>query len=403
LSGIWQPDPGPSLLFAKDTRIVPSTLNEFLPFVSGSVFNIVAALVVLTIVVFVHEMGHFLVARWNRVRVDVFSIGFGPELIGITDRHGTRWKFSAIPLGGYVKFFGDENEASTGADDREMTEEEKAVSFHHKPVWRRAAVVVAGPAANCVFAIALYAGIFMVVGMAITPPIISDVLPGSAAEEAGLQPGDRVVAIDGEEVSRFEQVQHRIPLANGASVRLIVERDGQRVEVTATPRVQDVTDELGETRQMAVLGIAASTQGQENVRLGPVAAVGEAFAHSYFLVEATFVAVGQIVAGERGTEDLGGPLRIAEMSGQMAELGLTTLLLFMAFLSVNLGLINILPIPVLDGGHLVFYALEAIRGRPVNDRAQEYSFRIGLALILSLMVFVTWNDIVNLIDRHLTG
>lgn len=382
---------------------MPTTLNEFLPFVSGSVFNIVAALVVLTIVVFVHEMGHFLVARWNRVRVDVFSIGFGPELIGITDRHGTRWKVSAIPLGGYVKFFGDENEASTGADDREMIEEEKAVSFHHKPVWRRAAVVVAGPAANCVFAIALYAGIFMVVGMAITPPIISDVLAGSAAEEAGLQPGDRVVAIDGEEVSRFEQVQHRIPLANGASVRLIVERDGQRVEITATPRVQDVTDELGETRQMAVLGIAASTQGQENVRLGPVAAVGEAFAHSYFLVEATFVAVGQIVAGERGTEDLGGPLRIAEMSGQMAELGLTTLLLFMAFLSVNLGLINILPIPVLDGGHLVFYALEAIRGRPVNDRAQEYSFRIGLALILSLMVFVTWNDIVNLIDRHLTG
>jgi regulator of sigma E protease len=154
---------------------------------------------------------------------------------------------------------------------------------------------------------------------------------------------------------------------------------------------------------MAVLGIAASTAGQENVRLGPGEAVGEAVAHSYFLVEATFVALGQIIAGERGTEDLGGPLRIAEMSGQMAELGLTTLLLFMAFLSVNLGLINILPIPVLDGGHLVFYAMEAIRGRPVNERAQEYSFRIGLALILSLMVFVTWNDIVNLINRHLTG
>jgi len=375
---------------------VPSTVTDFLPLVTDSAFTIVAALFVLTLVVFVHELGHFLIARWNGVRVDVFSIGFGPELVGINDRHGTRWKFSAIPLGGYVKFFGDEDATSAGAaDDAQMTEEEKAVSFHHKSVGRRAAIVIAGPAANFVFAIVVYAVVFMAIGMAITPPVIQEVVPDSAAQEAGLQPGDRIVAVDGSSVSRFEQVQQRIPLSNGESVTLTVERDGRTLDLTATPRVQEVTDELGETHQMAVLGITAATSAEDVVRLGPIEAVGQAVAHSATLIKMTVITLGQMIAGDRSVEDLGGPLRIAQMSGQVAELGFDTLLLFAAFLSVNLGFINLLPIPVLDGGHLVFYAAEAVRGRPVNERIQEYGFRVGLALIIGLMVFVTWNDIIH--------
>nr|WP_246423621.1 RIP metalloprotease RseP [Roseospira goensis] len=360
--------------------------------------TVIAFLVVLTIVVFVHEMGHFLVARWNKVRVDVFSIGFGPELVGFNDRHGTRWKFAAIPLGGYVKFFGDSDASSATADGQDMTPAEKAVSFHHKSVWQRIAIVFAGPAANLVFAIAVFAAVYGAIGQAVTPPVVASVQPDSAAAEAGLEPGDRIVAVDGEPVQRFEDLQHRIPLTNGATLTLTVERGAETLTLTATPRIQEVEDALGEVRRQAVLGITASASEQDIVQLGPIEAVGTAFGQAYQLVEATVVTVGQMISGERGTEDLGGPVRIAQMSGQVAELGVISLLLFTAFLSVNLGLINLLPIPVLDGGHLVFYAIEAVRGEPLGERAQEYGFRLGLAFIVGLMVFVTWNDLVRLIN-----
>lgn len=363
--------------------------------------TVVAFLIVLSIVVFVHEMGHFLVARWNGVRVETFSIGFGPQLFGFDDRHGTRWRVAAIPLGGYVKFFGDADASSATNDGRPMTDEERAVSFHHKSVWQRIAIVVAGPAANLVFAVVVFAVVYGAIGQMATPPVVADVVPGSAAEEAGLQPGDRIVSVNGTEINRFEQLQHMIPLTNGAALDLIVERDGDRLPMVATPRIEEITDSLGQTREQAVLGITASTSQEDLVRLGPVEAVGAAFSQAYGLVEATAISVGQMVSGERGTEDLGGPIRIAQMSGQVAELGLVSLLLFTAFLSVNLGLINLLPIPVLDGGHLVFYLVEAVRGRPLGERTQEYSFRIGLALIIALMVFVTWNDIVQQINQFM--
>lgn len=359
----------------------------------------IAFLVVLTLVVFVHELGHFLVARWNGVRVDVFSIGFGPRLFGVRDRHGTEWRFSAIPLGGYVKFFGDAGPSSARADDeQEMTPEERAVAFHYKSVWQRMAIVFAGPLANMVFSIVVFAGVYWGVGIMMTPPVVSSVQPDSAAAEAGIQEGDHILQVNGTPIERFEDIQHLIPLTNGESITITLRRNAETLTVTATPRVQTITDELGETRQQAVLGIAANASGQDLVRLGPVQAVGQAFEQAYKVVHATGVTVGQMIAGERGTEDLGGPVRIAQMSGQVAELGFVSLLLFSAFLSVNLGLINLLPVPVLDGGHLVFYAIEAVRGEPVGERAQEYGFRLGLVFLVGLMVFVTWNDLVRLIN-----
>nr|WP_281354724.1 RIP metalloprotease RseP [Roseospira navarrensis] len=360
-------------------------------------------MIVFTVVVFVHEMGHFLVARWNGVRVEVFSIGFGPELFGFNDRYGTRWKVAALPLGGYVKFFGDADASSATTDSRDLTDEEKRVSFHHKSVWQRIAIVFAGPAANLIFAIMVFSAVYLTVGQMVTPPVVSEVMPDSAAEQAGLQSGDRIVAIDGREISRFEEIQHLVPLANGATMTLTVRRDGETLGLEVTPTIQEITDSFGETRKQAVLGITASTSEDDLIRLGPLDSVGAAFSQAYGLTEATVISIGQMISGERGTEDLGGPIRIAEMSGQVAELGVVSLILFTAFLSVNLGLINLLPIPVLDGGHLVFYGIEAVRGRPVNEQAQEYGFRLGLVIVVGLMIFVTWNDIVREVNQFLEG
>ncbi len=359
--------------------------------------TIVAFLVVLTLVVFVHELGHYLVARLAGVRVEVFSIGFGPELTGFNDRHGTRWKLSAVPLGGYVKFFGDSDGTSATADDRALTEAEKAVSFHHKSVWRRIAVVVAGPAANVVFAVVVFAAVFATVGQMATPPVVDSVQPGSAAEDAGLRAGDRILTVNGRALERFEDLQRLVPLTNGSVITLTINRDGETLSLSARPRMETVTDSLGETREQAVLGVTATIDPEDRRRFGPVEALWEGVQQSWTVVETTAVSVAQMVAGDRGTEDLGGPVRIAQMSGQVAELGVISLLLFAAFLSVNLGIINLLPIPVLDGGHLMFYVVEAVRGEPVGETAQEYAFRVGLVVIVGLMVFVTANDVVRLL------
>ncbi len=355
-------------------------------------------IVVISLVVFVHEMGHFLVARWCGVRVEVFSVGFGPELLGRDDRRGTRWKLAAIPLGGYVKFFGDADASSGRADEKvEFTEDEKRVSFHHKSVWSRIAIVFAGPAANFLFAIVVFASVYGVVGQAAIPPVVADIQDGSAAAEAGIQAGDRVLTVNGRDTARFQDIQHLVTMAHGAPMTITVLRDGQELTVSARPRLEVIEDQFGETREQAVLGLIADGATQEIVRMGPAEAVVAAVVKTYDLVEVTLVTVGQMIRGERGTEDLGGPLRIAQLSGHVAEMGVISLLMLTAFLSVNLGLINLFPIPVLDGGHLAFYAFEAIRGRPLDETAQEYGFRLGLVVIVGLMVFVTWNDIVRMI------
>lgn len=352
--------------------------------------------IILTVLVFVHEFGHYIIARWNRVRVEVFSIGFGPELFGWWDRAGTRWKFSAIPLGGYVKMFGD-SDASSGlpaAGLLRLTPAEREVSFHFKRLGQRAAIVSAGPAANFIFAIVALALLFMTYGQPFTPPEVGQIQPGSAAEQGGMHPGDVIVKIDGHAVHRFEDVQQTVRLNPGVPMTIVVRRDGAEQELHVTPSRTAFTDRFGNRYEIGLLGIQRS--GMEYVKRDPATAIVQAGAETWNLTAGTLGALWQMVEGTRGTEELGGPLRIAQMSGEVAQSGIVAVLWFMAVLSINLGLINLFPVPVLDGGHLLFYAAEALRGKPLGQRAQEYGFRIGLALVLTLMVFATWNDLVHL-------
>jgi len=363
-------------------------INDFLGVV-------VPFLVILTILVFVHEMGHFLVARWNGVRVEVFSIGFGREIFGWTDRAQTRWKFSLIPLGGYVKMFGDANAASQpDGQVEELSEEERSVAFPCQSLAARAWIVSAGPLANFIFAIVLLGGLFATVGQPFTPPIVGDVVPGSAAEEAGIQAGDRIVGLDGSAIERFEEVQRIVRPSAGRLLEIVVLRDDTRVTLAATPRASEQTDSFGNTQVIGLLGVTRS--GVEYARHDPFTAVWRAGLETWDLTVGTLEAVGEIIVGARRAQELGGPIRIAQMSGTVAESGLVPVIWFMAVLSINLGLINLFPIPMLDGGHLLFYGIEAVRGRPMGERAQEYGFRIGLAIVLSLMIFVTYNDLANL-------
>jgi regulator of sigma E protease len=357
--------------------------------------NGVSFIFILSVIVFIHEMGHYLIARYNGVRVEVFSIGFGPELTGWTARNGTRWKISVLPLGGYVKMFGDAGVASTPSGEaREMTPEEREVSFHHKRVGQRTAIVFGGPFANFLLAVVILAGLFMTVGQRITPADVSIVKPGSPAEEAGILPGDLVVRINGEAIERFETMQQFARENPGVPLEVVVERDGEEVVMTVTPKLVEKTDRFGNLVRYGELGVGRV--GVKYVQHNPIKAVWAATEETAELTAMTLRALGQMIAGTRGTDELGGPIRIAQLSGQVAEEGVVTLFWFMAVLSINLGLINLFPVPMLDGGHLMFYLVEAVRGKPLGERAQEYGFRIGLAMVVTLMVFATWNDLVQL-------
>lgn len=355
---------------------------------------IVPFLIVLTVLVFVHELGHYLVARRNGVRVEVFSIGFGPELFGWNDRAGTRWKFSAIPFGGYVKMFGDADPASMPGDQlRAMTPEERAVSFHHKRLPQRAAVVAAGPFANFLFAILVLAVIFVFKGQPYTPPEVAQVQPNSAAAVGGIEPGDTIVAIDGRAISRFETVIESVQLNTGTPMDIVVRRGGKMVTLHVTPKITTETDRFGFSHRTPRLGIIGDKV--DYVQRNPAGALWYGTEETWNLTRVTLKAVGQMITGRRSSEELSGPVGIIRKSGEVAQGGFFPMLWFAAVLSVNLGLINLFPIPVLDGGHLLFYAAEAIRGKPLGQRAQEYGFRLGLALVLTLMVFATWNDLVQ--------
>lgn len=352
-------------------------------------------LAILTALVFVHELGHYSVARWAGVRVEVFSIGFGPELFGWTAASGTRWKFSAIPLGGYVKMFGDSDPASAGqADDSGWTDDQRKEAFHHQSLRDRALIIAAGPAANFAFAIVLLAGLFMTAGQPQAPAVVDQVVAGSAAERAGLRAGDRILAIDGASIAQFEDFRRIVVDSPGRALAARVARDGREIELTVVPESAEVTDNFGNTHRIGRLGVRS--EQTEVVRLGPVAAVGQAVVSSYVLVERTLSALGEIIIGARTADELGGPLRIAQMSGAVAQTGLVQTIWFMAVLSVNLGLINLFPIPVLDGGHLLFHAVEATLGRPMGEKLMEIANLTGLTLVVGLMVFVTWNDLVQL-------
>ncbi|HEY2136767.1 MAG TPA: RIP metalloprotease RseP [Xanthobacteraceae bacterium] len=354
-------------------------------------------LFVLTIIVFFHELGHFLVARLCGIKVLVFSVGFGPEIVGFNDRYGTRWKISAIPLGGYVKFFGDENVASVPDQSAvtAMSSDERRISFFHQPVGARAAVVAAGPIANFVLAIVIFATIFMLYGKQETAARVDQVDVGSAAADAGFQSGDLVLSINGKPIDTFRDMQEIVSLNADEPLDIVVERAGAKVALRATPRLTEDKDIFGNVHRIGRLGLR-QTNAPEDIKtrkFGPLGAIAEAGKQTWFVVDQTFTYLGKLAVGRASPDQLGGPLRIAQMSGQAASLGFSTLMNWAGLISVSIGLLNLFPIPLLDGGHLLFYGIEAVRGRPLSERVQEVGFRIGLALIVMLMIFTVWNDL----------
>jgi len=358
---------------------------------------IVPFLIVLTLIVFVHEMGHYLAGRWCGIGINAFSVGFGPELLGFTDRHGTRWKLSAIPLGGYVKFRGDEDAASIPDYDAfaALSAAEREKTFLGAALWKRAVTVAAGPIANFVLAIAIFAVMFTIYGRQIADPVVAQVRAGSAAEAAGVRPGDLLVALDGNPVRTFDDVRRYVSVRPEIGIVVTLSRSGETFDLPMVPQRTELTDQFGNKMELGIIGIVTDQEAGNFrvVEYGPVEAVGQGMVQSWHIVTGTFDYLSNLVTGRMKADQLGGPIRVAQASGQMATLGVAALLQLAAVLSVSIGLLNLMPVPVLDGGHLMFYAVEAIRGRPVGPGAQEIAFRIGMALVLMLMVFATWNDI----------
>jgi regulator of sigma E protease len=371
-------------------------LSNFGAFGSSFLSYAVPFLFVLTIVVFFHELGHFWVARRCGVKIEAFSIGFGPELFGFYDRHGTRWKIAAIPLGGYVRFYGDDSAASTPDQEtlEKMNDAERNVSFFYKPVGQRAAIVAAGPIANFLLAILIFAGIFMFYGKQASPARVNTVFPASAAAEAGFKTGDLVLTIDGKKIETFTDMQRIVAINPDVTLNFAVDRDGKEIVLKAKPKLDEHKDRFGNMLRVGRLGITGLMDPP--VTVGPFAALSLGAAETWFVVDRTFSYIGGIVTGRESADQLGGPLRIAQVSGQVASISFTALMHLTAVLSVSIGLLNLFPVPLLDGGHLMFYFFEAIRGRPLSEKAQEMGFRIGLALVIMLMIFATWNDIIHL-------
>jgi regulator of sigma E protease len=375
-------------------------LHSFNTLSHGFIGYIIPFLFVLTIVVFFHELGHFLVARWCGVKVLTFSLGFGPELAGFNDRHGTRWKISAIPLGGYVKFFGDDSEASTPSNETlaGMTADERAGSFHHKKVGPRAAIVAAGPIANFLLAIVIFTCLFTFFGKPSTTARVDKVEAGSAADKAGFQAGDVVTSIDGKTIGSFSDMQRIVGTRAGEQLSFTIKRGDSTLQLQGTPQLREVKDSFGNVHRLGVLGITRATNPGDAVteRVDPATALWLGVKETWFVVERTLAYIGGVFTGREAADQVGGPIRIAQISGQVATIGVGALVHLAAVLSISIGLLNLFPVPLLDGGHLLFYAVEAARGRPLSERAQEMGFRIGLGLVLMLMVFATYNDILHL-------
>ncbi len=384
--------------------------------------TIIPFLFVLTLVVAVHEYGHYLAGRIFKTKIDAFSIGFGQKLFGRTDKNGVEWKVCALPLGGYVKFSGDINAASVPdkshleqmRDHIAAEEGEAAVKdyYHFKPVWQRIIIAAAGPMANYLLAIVIFAALFMTLGREVTEARVDQVVPESAAEAAGFQSGDVILEANGRSINSFSDLQEIVAYRAGAEIDFQVRRDGQVVELQATPERKVVTDRFGYEHKIGVLGISRSTQGSDIQRIhyGPIDAVAEGAKRTWQVTTETLGYLKRIILGIAPADQLSGPLGIAKITGQTAEAGLQAgesigeklsmafiaLIHLSAILSVSIGMLNLFPIPMLDGGHIVFYTYEAVRGKPLPERVQNFGFQVGLVMILGLMVFATWNDLVNL-------
>ncbi len=354
--------------------------------------TVLAFVAVIGPLVFVHELGHYLVGRWCGVKAEAFSIGFGPELFAWVDRRGTRWRVAALPLGGYVRFKGDMNAASmTDPAWLEMPAKERAESFPAKPLWQRAAIVAAGPAINFLFAILILATFAFVHGESHTPAVAGQVQAGSAAAAAGIVAGDRIVSLGGREMATFDDIRLYAQIRPGEPVEIVIDRAGQRIVKQGMIGSVSEDDGFGNRFNIGRLGLAPGAPVIEPVSLlrAPVVAIERTGQIVRTMVET----LGQILGGGRSVKELGGPLKIAQVSGQAATLGLESFIFFAALISINLGFINLLPIPMLDGGHLLFYGIEAVQRRPVSAAAQEWAYRSGLALLMAMMLLVTFNDL----------
>jgi regulator of sigma E protease len=368
-------------------------MREILSFFWNDIF---VFLIVLTIVVFVHEFGHYIVAKWNGVKIETFSIGFGPELFGWNDKSGTRWRFSLLPLGGYVKMFGDADPTSTPDLNRNFTEEEKSKAFHFKKIWQRSAVVFAGPGANFLFGIITLSVFLVIYGEVRTKPIIGEIVPHSAAEQAELRTGDTVIEANGKKIKWFQDLKMITMMSTGEPIVLKVLRDGSEIPISTQPQMRESKDVFGNIQKIPTLGILASQDATEYVTLNPLEAIGEAVVQTTDIISGTLVGIGQIIVGRRSTKELGGPIRIAKEVSHASKLGFRPTVWLTILLSINLGLINLFPIPVLDGGRLVFYAIEAIIRRPLSEKMQDYGMRIGLFLVFALMIFAVGNDLMDI-------
>jgi regulator of sigma E protease len=371
-----------------------------------ALYAVPAFIVLLTVIVFVHEMGHYLVARFNGVAVQIFSLGFGPEIIGVNDRRGTRWRISAIPLGGYVRFVGDMNAASMPDPDaiKDIPVEMRPHLFINKNVWQRIAVVVAGPLANVIFTFVVIYGLIVSYGQYVIPPVISGVTPGSVAATAGLAAGDRIVSVDGFAVRGFEDFQRLISTAPERPVTIVLDRAGADSKIVLIPQSATETDRFGNSHRVGRIGVTRDV-GESDVTLyrpGPIEAVGLTVDEIHFIVDRTVAFIGDFFVGRGDVTQLGGPVKVAEVSGQVATLGIVALINLAALLSLNIGIFNLLPVPVLDGGHLLYYIFEAIRGRPLSPKAQEFGYRVGFAIVGALMIFTLLNDTLFEAFRHFT-
>jgi regulator of sigma E protease len=354
-------------------------------------------LFLLGLVVFIHELGHFLVGRWCGVRVITFSVGFGRELFGFNDRHGTRWKISALPLGGYVKFHGDMNVASAPDMDavRKMSDAERRESFPLKPIWQRALIVAAGPVANFILAIGIFAGLAIFAGRFVNDPYIGSVIPGSAGEAAGFQAGDKILRINDRAVATFEDIQRLVNPNAGTEIGVTILRNGQESTIRVTPRLEERRERLGVAR-FGLIGLRVSPDPAHRHKeyLGPLQAIGHGAGETWFIITRTIDYVAKLFTGREYADQLSGLPRVVQASGEVTKAGgFAALLALTALMSVSIGLLNLFPIPMLDGGHLVFYAYEAIRRKPASEAAMEMSFRFGFAFVIALMLLATWNDI----------
>lgn len=372
----------------------------------NSIFTyIVPFLIVLSIVVFVHELGHFAVARFFKMKIDSFSIGFGKELWGFNDKHGTRWKLSLIPLGGYVKFFGDEDESSgkVSKEAQKLSEEEKKNCFHYQSVGKKLPVIAAGPLMNYIFAFFLIWGVYFISGKTELPPTVGGIMPSSAAEEAGIKVGDTILSINGKEIKDFSDIQMQTSLSVNKSLVLEVQREAQILNLTASPKKVIEDDGKGNKSERFLLGVMSiDVKNIQKKQMGFLTSGFESIKEVWKINSNTLTALGQMISGSRSSKDLGGPIRIAEITGDMAKntSAFPDFLIFVAILSINLGLINFLPIPLLDGGHIVTYLYEIIIRRPLNEKLQEISLRLGFIFLMTIMIYATYNDVIRLVKRY---